>query len=155
MAANNTQADHIAAQTEFQRRFLQDGGIYRGALTNGYANGTLTRPGEYVHQDYPKYLKLVTGDVIVQDAEEESKMLGKSPLAAPASSAAVQDDDSIEALELRLADMKKKAALRREIAELAAQEAVEAAEAPVEVTEAVDTKRPTLSLSTSKPSKAA
>lgn len=149
MAANNTQADHIAAQTEFQRRFLQDGGIYRGALANGYANGTLTRPGDYTFQEFPKYLKLVTGDVIVQDAEEESKMLGKSPLAAPASALAV-DDDSIEALEARLADVKKKAALRREIAEMAACEALEAA---VDAPEP-EAKRPTLSLS-SKPSKAA
>lgn len=189
VSAATTQMADIDIQQDYQRNFLQGGGIYRNALTQGYKNGTLVRPSEYVFQEYPKYLKLSKGfedvqhetenvkgktitwtvreelfdEVIVNDAAEEAKVMkGRTLVAGAAPStvatitpaAAAVEDDSIEALEARLADMKKKAALRREIADLAASEALEAAiDAPE--ADAEPAKRPTLSLSPSKPTKAA
>lgn len=123
MAIPQASANHAqyAEQIEAQRAFLQSGGIYRAGLAKMRADGTL--PSTYVYQEYPKMLP---GEIVVQDAEEEARVLAHRGL-SPAPQAAADDDESIEALERRLADMKRKAELRRQIAEAAAQEAAEAA----------------------------
>lgn len=148
--ALNTARTQYANVLHEQLKFLRDGGTYQGALLQAQANGLMSEAGvAYVHQEYPKMIYISKGmqtvstdfetikgksgtwtreeeqfdTFTVNSAAEERAVLKGEPVSALVTADPVTDEDSIEALEARLAVMKRKAAVRKELAELAAQEA--------------------------------